>query len=304
MPILPILIATVWFNSLTIAQDAASDAVGRAASQGIRPIGRDDTIKIMAMTVNNSVTRVMLDDQVRIFYRVAGPTPTEMRISETSGQFPESWAAWTTFAPHPGGPLADGMSYVFLPAPNRRIQTELPRKTFYLQFRRDGRVSNIGTATVEVYKKHVINGSNAVEEAKRQGFVFLTISNNAPAAPPLGPQVPDPKCSVATSAVAGRTEFSASVNSTVGECRFDIFTGRNLAAQWTFEGWQWDRSMLGICEGTVARATTSPANLAGNVRLQFLKATFRDLALRCTHLLTSVTLLGPAGTPWQRAFAR
>ena len=305
MPVLRLLIAAAWLTSLAVAQDAASDLAAPEARQGIRPIGRDDAIRIMATTVNNGVTRVMIGDQIQIYFRIAGLVPTEMRISETSGQFPESWAAWVPFAPHPGGPLTPGMSYVFLPSPNRSMQNELPRKTFYLQFRRDGRVSNIGTATVDVYKKHVISGSAVVEEARLHGFVFLKVTNNSlPPLPPIGVAAPDLGCKMASAPAAGRYEFRGPANSSVGGCLFEIFTARNLNAPWAFDSWQWNRSMLGVCEASVSRSTNSPSSLAASVRLQFAKGTFQDLALSCTYLLTSVTLIGPAGTPWRQAFTR
>ena len=262
------------------------------ASSGINPTGRDDSIKIMAMNINNGATSVMLDDQVRLFFRLAGPLPTEMRVSETSGQFPEPWAAWTTFAPHPGGPLAQGMNYVFHQAPSRKIQSEASRKTLYLQFRREGRVSNIGTASIDVRKIHVIGGGEAFEEATRQGFVFLTKGFN------LANFVD--KCRMQKAPVGGSLEFAAPGGlSLTGHCQFDIFTGRVLKTPWTLEAFKFDSSQAVTCSPAVFPPTNGPSSLAASVRVPFV-----NTGGGCIHRLTTIALRGPAGTSWQSAFAK
>ena len=266
------------------------------ASGGLNPTGRDETIKVMAMTVNNGMTRVMMSDQIQLYFRVAGPTPHEMRISETSGNFPEAWAAWTPYAAHPSGSPVLGTNFVYLPAPNRSMQTEMPRKTFYLQFRREGRVSNIGTATVDVHRKYIIAGGRAVEEAKRQGFVFLTTGFNL-----LNPV---DKCTSATHGATLAFEFAAPGNlSVTGHCRFDIFIGRSLKTPWTFDSWTWDGTAAITCDPVVFHNDASVNTLSANVRVPFFKVGSAMLA-SCAYSLTTVTLIGPAAIPWQQAFAQ
>jgi hypothetical protein len=275
---------------------SATVNIAPAASGGLNPTGRDETIKIVAMTVNNGATRVMMDDQIQLFFRLAGPTPNEMRVSETSGNFPETWAAWTPYAVHPSGSPVVGTDVVNLPAPNRRIQSEMPRKTFYLQFRRQGRVSNIATATVDVNKKYIIAGGQAVEEAKRQGFVFLTTGFNLLNFVDV--------CTSGTHGGTGAFEFDAPGNlSVTGHCRFDIFIGRSLKTPWTFDSWTWDRTAAITCDPVVFHNDANPSTLAANVRVPFFKAGSAMLA-PCAYSLTTVTLSGPAALPWQQAFAR
>ena len=249
---------------------------------------------IMAMNINSGVTHVTMDDQLRLYYRLAGPAPTEMRVSETSGQFPEPWAVWTPFVPHPGGPV-QGMDYVFHQAPNRKLQTEAPRKTLYLQFRREGRVSNIGTASVDVLKKYAISGGAAYEEAKRQGFVFL-ITGWA--------LIPASSCSMGKNYASGNLEFSTPGGiSITGHCTFDIFSGRTLKAPWTLDNLKFDKRFSYTCDPVVFRSSTSPSSLASSVHVPFVNVGSIAVA-GCAYELTTVTLVGPAATPWQNAFAK
>lgn len=141
-----------------------------------------------------------------------------------------------------------------------------------------------GSGTNPVVTRYVVAAQDAISAARSKNFTFTNSTNLCPIQPGPIPNVPLGSVSFGVEGPGGGLPFGAHA-----VCSFQLFGGRSLAAGWRFLSLDW--SSLSCIR------LLTPSFPAASITTQLrLREHF------CRDLLKSVTLEGPAGSPWLNAF--
>lgn len=263
---------------LALTSGSAADPCGAPAAPTTRlnlnatTTTAQATPSITSMSINGGAGSMSAGDPVRLALKFSG-VATEYRVSEISGRFPESAAAW-----RPLTQTSDFGGSVRFPTQSGSFATMAAIKRVYLQLRYEGRASNVVSDTITVLARYTAPGMDAVETARQNGFLFLGVTRI---------------CAMQRQGngaefIVNPKEIPLELKNTY-PCTFRLFAGRPLAPGWRLTAFIWSSHYAGRGATLPASGLAAPLLLKGEMR---------------NAVLNEVRLVGPYGSRWQDAFAR